>query len=37
LARDEGPDFDFDQIATAELAVDGEIEQRTISHPSFSV
>jgi hypothetical protein len=37
VARDEGPDFDFYQIAAAELAVDGKIEQRTISHPSLSV
>jgi hypothetical protein len=37
VARDEGPDFDFYQIAAAELAVDGKIEQRSISHPSFSV
>lgn len=37
VARDEGSDFDLHQIAAAELAVDGKIEQRTISHPSFSV
>ncbi|WP_201269263.1 hypothetical protein [Sinorhizobium meliloti] len=37
MSRDEGSDFDIYQIAAAELAVDGKIEQRTISHPSFSV
>jgi hypothetical protein len=37
VARDEGPDFHFYQIAAAELAIDGKIEQCTISHPSFSV
>ena len=37
FARDEGSDFDFNEIAVAELAVDGEIEQRTISHSPFSV
>lgn len=36
VARDEGSDFDLHQIAAAELAVDGKIEQRTISHPSRS-
>lgn len=37
MPRDESPNFPFYQIATAELAVYGKIEQRTISHPSFSV
>lgn len=37
VARDKGPDFDFYQIAAAELAVDGKIEKCSISHPSFSV
>lgn len=37
VASDECPDFKFDQIAAAELAVDGEIEKRSISHPSFTV
>jgi hypothetical protein len=37
MTRDESPDFHFYQIAAKELAVDGKIEKRTISHPSFSV
>ncbi|QTU95635.1 hypothetical protein J7U39_14415 [Rhizobium sp. NLR16a] len=37
VPRDESPDFQFYQIAAAELAVDGEIEKRAISHPSSSV
>gem|GEM_PF-5780236 len=37
VAGDECPDFELYQIAAAELAVDGEIEKRTISNPSFSV
>ncbi len=37
MASDEGPDFEFYQIAAAELTVDRKIEKRTISHPSFSV
>jgi hypothetical protein len=37
MASDEGSDFHFYQIAATELAVDGKIEQRSISHPSFSV
>jgi hypothetical protein len=37
VAHDERPDFDFYQITAAERAVDGKIEQRMISHPSFSV
>ncbi len=37
LAGDECPDFQLYQIAAAELAVDGKIEKRPISHPSFTV
>lgn len=37
VARDQNPDFHFYQIAAAELAVDGKIEKRTFSHPSFPV
>ncbi len=33
----ETSDFQFYQIAAAELAVDGKIEKRPISHPSFTV
>ncbi|WP_017276414.1 hypothetical protein [Sinorhizobium meliloti] len=36
-AGDEGPGLNLNEIAAAELAVDGGIEQRTISHPPFSV
>jgi hypothetical protein len=37
VAHGESPNIQFYQIAAAELAVDGKIEKRTISHPSFSV
>jgi len=37
LACDERPNFDLDEIATSELAVDSEIEQRAVSHSSLSV
>lgn len=37
VAGDECPDFQLYQIAAAELAVDGKIEKRPISHPSFTV
>lgn len=37
VARDECPDFQLYQIAAAEFAVDGKIEKRPISHPSFTV
>jgi hypothetical protein len=35
--RDQVTGLDRDQIASAELAVDREIEQRTVSNPSFSI
>ncbi len=37
MSRDEGADFDLDEITAAELAVDGEIEQRAISHAPLPV
>jgi hypothetical protein len=37
VARDECPDFQLYQIAAAELAIDGKIEKRPISYPSFTV
>jgi hypothetical protein len=37
MASDEGPDFEFYQIAAAELAIDRKVEKRAISRPSFSV
>ncbi len=37
VAGDECPDFQLNQIAAAELAVDGKIEKRPISYPSFTV
>ena len=37
VAGDKCPDFQFYQIAAAELAVDGKIEKCPISHPSFTV
>ena len=37
MGRKERPDFRLYQVATAELAVDGEIEKHPISHPTFTV
>ena len=37
LACHEGPNFDLNEIAASELAIDGEIEQRAVSHSPLSV